>query len=92
MTERIRQLTVLLDGDYRDEEEGVDLIIKAIEMIKCVDKVVKGNVVNGNDHSAREEFKSKIGSPIAELANGSDVNFLADVIAAYARLKAKRGY
>jgi hypothetical protein len=31
MTERIRQLTVLLDGDYRDEEGGVDIIIKTIE-------------------------------------------------------------
>ncbi len=53
---------------------------------------MKGNVVNGNDYSAREEFKRNIGSPIAELANVSDANILYDAYVAYARLKAKRGY
>lgn len=51
MTDRISHLTVSLDRDYRDDD--VEVIIRAIEMIKGVAQVNMGEPVNMNDHIAR---------------------------------------
>lgn len=92
MTDRIRTLTVTLDDDYRDEHESIGVIIHAIRMVKGVADVTKGGAVDMADHIARDDYRLKVGSAISELALGRDNEFIADVQAAIAKLKARRGY
>lgn len=44
MTDRTRHLTVVLDEDMRVDD--VEYVVDAIQMIKCVDKVVVGDPPN----------------------------------------------
>lgn len=92
MTDRVRHLTVILDQDYRDEEEGVGVITNAIRMIKGVSSVETGDSVDHVQISARDEFRFERGMMIAEMAQCQDSEFDADVVAAYAKMKKKRGY
>lgn len=52
MTDRIQDLTVVLDSDIR--EDDVECIMDAILMIKGVQSVGKGKPVNFEDHMARQ--------------------------------------
>lgn len=92
MTDRVRSLTVILDKDYRDEEESVGVIKQAIQMIKGVSSVESGEVITYRDEVAREEYQRKMGVLISEIATGDEPEFLEDITAAYAKLKSRRGY
>lgn len=92
MTARIRTATVILDQEYRDEEEGVEVILNAIRMIKGVAVVEKGDHCDANDQIAKIDYHAMVGSFISELARHPDKDFLAEVTGAYAKLKKKRGY
>ena len=61
MTDRIRQLTVILDQDYRDDPEGVKVIMAALRMIKGVSKVYKGEAVGVNDMQPEPSIKERLG-------------------------------
>lgn len=53
MTDRIQSLTVVLDGDYRKDDDA-QTIVNAIRMIKGVQDVELGPVVDFQDHMARQ--------------------------------------
>ena len=50
MTDRVRKLTIFLDGDYRTD--GMKRIVEAIEMVKGV-MSVEEHVVEAEDYMAR---------------------------------------
>ena len=51
MTDRVRSLVVLLDRDTR--EDDVEVVMQAIQMIRGVATVEKGDVVTAEDHFNR---------------------------------------
>jgi len=57
MTDRIRRLTVVLDGDYRTDD--VEAIVKTIQMIRGV-AAVEEHVVEAQDHIARMTVRTEI--------------------------------
>jgi len=57
MTDRVRHLTVVLDGDYRTDD--VEAIVKTIQMIRGVASVDLG-VVDARDHLARSAVRAEI--------------------------------
>ena len=57
MTDRIRHLTVVLDGDYRTD--AVEAIVKTIQMIRGV-AVVEQHVVTAQDQLARMAVRGEI--------------------------------
>jgi len=56
MTDRVRRLTVVLDGDYRDDD--VESIVEAIKMIRGVARVEQ-HVVDAQDHIARTVVRAE---------------------------------
>lgn len=58
MTDRIRTLHVTLSHDFRDDD--VESVVSAIQMVKGVQSVVNGPVVNIEDHLNREAFRSDV--------------------------------
>lgn len=68
MTDRVRVLTVILDGDYRDEEESVDRIVEAIRMLAPVADVKK-HIVSSEDVYARMIAKSELRREIFDALN-----------------------
>lgn len=58
MTDRIRTVTVMLDDDYRGDD--AEVIIQAIRMIKGVEVVTPGKVVNMVDWSARQVVHQRV--------------------------------
>lgn len=58
MTDRIAYLSVVLDGDYRDDD--VKPIVKAIKMIRGVGSVSLGPAVTGDDHLNRLRIKGDV--------------------------------
>lgn len=52
MTDRVRTLTVVLDQDMRDDD--VQVIVRAIKMLRHVDDVKLGTVLTAEYHIARE--------------------------------------
>ena len=57
MTDRIRQLTVVLDGDYRDDD--VEAIVQTIKMIRGV-SIVEQHVVTAQDQITRMAVRSEL--------------------------------
>lgn len=57
MTDRVRHLTVVLDGDYRDDD--VELIVQTIRMIRGV-FAVELHIVEAHDHLARMSVRAEI--------------------------------
>lgn len=53
MSDRVASLTVILDREYRTDD--VEAIQKAIEMVKGVQKVVLGPVVDVNTYYAQQK-------------------------------------
>lgn len=52
MTDRVQNLTVILDGDYRTDD--VEAIVSAIRQMRGVADVQLGEPVSSTDHFARE--------------------------------------
>lgn len=59
MTDRIRQLTVVLDADYRDTDSDYERIVDAIRMVRGVADVEE-HVVEGQDHAARMTVRADV--------------------------------
>lgn len=62
MTDRIQHLTVVLDDDVRiDDVEG---LVRAISMLRGVERVSTGKPVDSTDHlarsRARQELRTKV--------------------------------
>ena len=53
MSDRVASLTVILDREYRTDD--VEAIQKAVEMVKGVQKVVLGPVVDVNTYYAQQK-------------------------------------
>lgn len=64
MTDRIHALTVILDGDYRDDD--VQTIVQAIQMIRGVSDVTT-HVTDLQDHAARERVKTELREKLFDL-------------------------
>lgn len=92
MTDRVRTLTVLLDADYRDDDESVGVITRAIGMIKGVESVETGDAVNVNQSIAEMNYRHDVGTIIADIAMQQDREFINDVKAAQVKMKLRRGY
>jgi hypothetical protein len=65
MTDKHQNLTVVLDGDYRDDD--VQAIVDAINMIKGVAKVELGEPVNSGDYLARTRVVMDIYTEVTEI-------------------------
>ncbi len=59
MTDRIRTLTVVLDHDYREDDDAA-LIVSAIKMVRGVDRVIPGAPVSAGDWLARDLAKREL--------------------------------
>ncbi|TWU51485.1 hypothetical protein Poly59_30770 [Rubripirellula reticaptiva] len=92
MTDRVRTLTVILDDDYRNEDESVGVIMQAIRMVKGVSDVEAGDVVQFEDHAARNDYRRRVGLAISALALNPDKEYLLEVQASYEKMKSRRGY
>ena len=66
MTDRIRTVTVLLDNDYRVGDDA-EVIIQAIRMIKGVESVTPGEVVNMVDWTARHVVHQRVQEKLFKL-------------------------
>lgn len=64
MTDRVNRLTVILDGDYRDDD--LDQLIGAIRLMRGVLKV-KMHVADTNDYLAVERAKADLREKILDL-------------------------
>lgn len=64
MTDRIKGITVTLDGDYRDDD--VEAIVQAIRMVKGVAHVAL-HVTTLEDHMARARVRADLGKEILGL-------------------------
>lgn len=75
MTDRVRNLTVVLDRDVRTDD--LEVIVAAINMIKGVHSI-SWNPVNGDDYVNRQvlksDFHSKLLKCIAAVLGGDDVS------------------
>lgn len=75
MTDRIKDLHVVLDNDYR--EDDAKLIIDAIIMLKGVDSVRLGAPVRGSDYAERQrlanEFDREINKAINRMRKGESI-------------------
>ena len=87
MTDRYRSLTVFLDDDYRNEEEGLGRIIDAIHMVETVDSVYRGEIHGHAQRRAEREYERKKGLIICAVAMDGDEQFHEDVEAAYQRFQ-----
>jgi hypothetical protein len=67
MTDRIQNLTVILDQDYRDDD--AQAIIAAISLLRGVARVIPGKPVNIIDHMARERAKNDLRTKIFDALN-----------------------
>ena len=65
MTDRIRVLTVILDRDYR-EDDDCKVIVDAIRMIRGVAKVDK-RVVDHVEHMVRLEIGAKVAENLLDM-------------------------
>lgn len=99
MTDRIRTLTVTLDSDMRDDD--VEVVANAIRMIKRVDTVELGPVVDHSQLVASSDFKNETGQILNDvvfaacrMGMGSEPenDFMSKVKTASAELRRKRGY
>lgn len=61
MTDRVRNLTVILDRDVRTDD--LEIIVSAINMIKGVHSI-SWNPVNGDDYVNRQVIKSDVHSKL----------------------------
>ena len=64
MTDRIRQITVVLDRDYRDDD--VESILTAIQMVKGV-SIVEPHVAAGSEQMNREIAKDELRRELTDL-------------------------
>jgi hypothetical protein len=67
MTDRIRHLTVVLDGDYRTDD--VEVIVKTIQMIRGV-AAVEQHVVSAQDQIARMSVRAEIEHDLHDAIDG----------------------
>ena len=72
MSDRVASLTVILDHEYRTDD--VEAIQKAIEMVKGVQKVVLGPVVDVNTYYARQKASVDITNRVLEALKEPDKN------------------
>ena len=68
MTDRIRTLTVVLDADYRDDD--LESLLTAIKMVRGVDDVQFGEVVNYKDWIARRAVKTELQHELLKAIDG----------------------
>jgi len=69
VTDRVRTLVVILDGDERvGAGEWVENLKNAISMMHGVAKVENGDVVTGSDYIARETMRMEFEKDLHEFA------------------------
>ncbi len=65
MTDRVQNLVIVLDGDYRTDD--VQGIVDAIRMIRGVADVQLGEPVTSTDHFARERAAMDLRGRISDV-------------------------
>lgn len=65
MTDRVRTLTIVLEQDMRTDD--VETVIDALKMIRCVQDVILGEVVEFNHHHARDMAKIELRLELLDL-------------------------
>lgn len=65
MTDRVRTLTVILDRDYRDDD--AEVLMQSIRLMRGVEDVALGPIVDGSDHIAREVAKTELRKELIDL-------------------------
>ena len=60
MTDRVHSLAVVLDQDYREDDEAIERLKTAIRQFHMVAEVVDMEYVDGHDYMARIRMTTEI--------------------------------